>query len=136
MASGEGQTAAPAGAYAAAVVQHFGLAMVTLAVPRLVAQAAGADDLMVENYVQIGMIAVGMATLLQAWGRHGIGSGYLLPACFSGIYVAPALSVAASEGLGAVAGLAVVAGITQSCCRASCGSSAASFRPMWWVSAS
>lgn len=101
------------GVYAAAVVQHFGLGIVTLAVPRLVAQAAGVDGTTVENYVQIGMIALGIATLLQAWGWRGIGSGYLLPACFSGIYLAPALAVAASEGLGAVAGLAVVAGLTQ-----------------------
>lgn len=101
------------GAFAAEVAQHFGLAMVTVAVPRLVAQAAGADPVTVENYVQIAMIALGIATLLQAWGRRGIGSGYLLPACFSGIYVAPALAVASSEGLGAVAGLAIVAGVTQ-----------------------
>ena len=105
--------AAPKGAFAAAVIQHFGLAVVTLAVPRLVGQASGADELTVENYVQISMIALGIATLLQAWNWRGIGSGYLLPACFSGIYVAPALAVAASEGLGAVAGLAVVAGVTQ-----------------------
>jgi xanthine/uracil permease len=101
------------GAFAAAMVQHFGIAAVTLAAPRLVAEAAGADATTVENYVQISMVALGIATLLQAWNWRGIGSGYLLPACFSGIYLAPALAVAASEGLGAVAGLAIVAGITQ-----------------------
>lgn len=103
----------PGGRYAAVVIQHFGLAIATLAVPRIVAQAAGADDLAVENYVQLGMIAIGFASLLQAWAWRGIGSGYLLPACFSGIYLAPALAVAAAHGLGAVAGLTIVAGITQ-----------------------
>lgn len=98
---------------AANVLQHFGLAAVTLAIPRLVAQASGVDELMVENYCQIAMIALGLATLLQAWGRYGIGSGFLLPACFSGIYLAPALSTAAAHGLGAVAGLTIVAGLTQ-----------------------
>ena len=101
------------GGFAAAMVQHFGIAAVTLAAPRLVAEAAGADATTVANYVQISMVALGIATLLQAWNWRGIGSGYLLPACFSGIYLAPALAVAASEGLGAVAGLAIVAGITQ-----------------------
>jgi xanthine/uracil permease len=105
--------AAPRSAFVFAVIQHFGLAVVTLAVPRLVAQAAGADDVTVENYVQISMVALGIATLLQAWNWRGIGSGYLLPACFSGIYVAPAVAVATAEGLGAVAGLAIVAGLTQ-----------------------
>lgn len=96
-----------------AVLQHFGLGAVTLVVPRLIAQAAGLDAAAVESYCQVAMVTVGIASLLQAWGRRGIGSGYLLPACFSGIYVPPALAVAQSHGLGAVAGLTVVAGLTQ-----------------------
>lgn len=105
--------ALPLGLLVANVAQHFGLAAVTLAIPRLVAQAAGVDALTVENYCQIAMIALGIGTMLQAWHRHGIGSGFLLPACFSGIYLAPALSAAAEHGLGGVAGLTVVAGMTQ-----------------------
>ena len=108
-----GFAALPAGVMAANVLQHFGLAAVTLAIPRLVAQAAGADAVMVENYCQLAMIALGVATLLQAWGRHGIGSGFLLPACYSGIYLASALVTAKAHGLGAVAGVTIVAGVTQ-----------------------
>lgn len=100
-------------AFIALALQHFGLGAVSLVIPRLIAQAAGVDDATVESYCQIGMIAVGIATLLQAWGWRGIGSGYLLPACFSGIYAPPALVVASTHGLGAVAGLTVVAGLTQ-----------------------
>ena len=96
-----------------AVLQHFGLGAVTLVIPRLIAQAAGLDGMDVESYCQIAMIAVGIATLLQAWGWRGIGSGYLLPASFTGIDVAPALAVASAHGLGAVAGLTIVAGVTQ-----------------------
>lgn len=99
--------------FTAAVLQHFGLGAVTLVIPRLIAQAAGVDGPTIESYCQIGMIAVGITTLLQAWGWRGIGSGYLLPACFAGIYVAPALAVASAHGLGAVAGLTIVAGATQ-----------------------
>ncbi len=95
--------------YLPAVLQHFGLGAVTLVIPRLIGQAAGIDGADVESYCQIAMIAVGIATLLQAWGWHGIGSGYLLPACFTGIYVAPALAVASAHGLGAVAWLTIVA---------------------------
>lgn len=96
-----------------AVSQHFALATVTLVVPRLVAQASNADAVTVENYVQLAMIALGIATLMQSWGWRGIGSGYLLPACYSGIYFAPAVQAATSHGLGAVAGLTIIAGITQ-----------------------
>lgn len=116
MARAEGSGLARPGwlAYGPAVLQHFGLGAVTLVVPRLVAQAAGLDGADVESYCQIAMVAVGIATLLQAWGWRGIiGSGYLLPACFTGIYLVPALAVAEAHGLGAVAGLTIVAGVTQ-----------------------
>lgn len=96
-----------------AVSQHFALATVTLVIPRLVAQASNADAVTIENYVQLAMIALGIATLMQGWGWRGIGSGYLLPACYSGIYFAPAVAAATSHGLGAVAGLTIIAGITQ-----------------------
>lgn len=99
--------------FIAAVSQHFALATVTLVVPRLVAQASNADAVTIENYVQLAMIALGIATLMQSWGWRGIGSGYLLPACYSGIYFAPAVQAATSHGLGAVAGLTIIAGVTQ-----------------------
>ena len=100
-------------ASAPAVLQHFGLGVVTLVIPRLLAQEAGLGPVEVESYCQIAMIAVGIATLLQAWGWKGIGSGYLLPCCFTGIYAAPLLALAERDGLGAVAGATLVAGITQ-----------------------
>lgn len=109
---------APAGplswaVYAPAVLQHFGLGVVTLVIPRLLAQAAGLDAEGVESYCQIAMITVGIATLLQAWGWKGIGSGLLLPSCFTGIYAAPLLAIAHAQGLGAVAGTAIIAGVSQ-----------------------
>ena len=96
-----------------AVLQHFGIGAVTLVIPRLLAQAAGLPALDVESYCQIAMITVGIATLLQTWGWRGIGSGYLLPACFTGIYAGPLLAIARTEGLGAVAGVTIIAGVTQ-----------------------
>ena len=131
-AAAEARTAAtPRAVFAAAVVQHFGLAIVTLAIPRLVAQASGADDLAIENYVQIGMVALGIATLSAGVGlaRHRLG---LSAACVLHRDICCAsLAVAASEGLGAVAGLAVVAGITQVVLSRFLGTCEASFRPMW-----
>ena len=99
--------------FAFTILQHFGLGVVTLVIPRIIAQAAGVDAAGVESYCQLAMIALGIATLLQASAWRGVGSGYLLPACFAGIYVAPALAVASAHGLGAVAGLTLVAGVTQ-----------------------
>lgn len=99
--------------YLLAVLQHFGIGLVTLVIPRILAQAAGLNAAAVESYCQIAMVTVGIATLLQAWGWRGIGSGYLLPSCFTGIYAAPLLAIAHDQGLGAVAGATIVAGVTQ-----------------------
>lgn len=43
----------------------------------------------------------------------GIGSGFLLPAACTAIYLPPAIAAARADGLGAVAGLTIVAGITS-----------------------
>jgi xanthine/uracil permease len=106
----------PATVLLPAVLQHVGLGVVTLVLPRLVAEAAGAGDAILANYIALSMIVMGVATLLQTWGRHGIGSGFLLPAAFSAIYLPPALAAAQAGGLGAVAGLTLIAGVTQIVC--------------------
>jgi xanthine/uracil permease len=103
----------PAGVVWPAALQHVGLGAVTLVFPLLVAEAAGADHETVTSYIALSMIALGIATLLQAWGRHGIGSGFLLPSVFTAVYLPPSLLAAQAGGLGAVAGLTLVAGITQ-----------------------
>jgi xanthine/uracil permease len=108
-------SAPPASVVWPAALQHVGLGAVTLIVPRVVAEAAGADDAAIANYIALAMIALGVSTLLQAWGRRGIGSGFLLPAAFTAVYLPPALVAAQMGGLGAVAGLTLAAGITQVC---------------------
>lgn len=100
------------------VAQHMGLMAVTLVFPLLIAQAAGVDAAMQAHYVALSMLAMGMATLFQAWGGRlfglpPIGSGFLLPSVFTAAYLPAALAAAASGGLGAVAGLTIAAGVTQ-----------------------
>jgi len=102
----------------ASAVQHMGLMAVTLVFPLLVAKAAGADDSARAQYVAFGMLAMGVATLLQAWGKPifgspRVGSGFLLPSVFTAAYLPAALVAAQSGGLGAVAGLTIVAGLTE-----------------------
>lgn len=96
-----------------AALQHVGLGAVTLVFPLLVAEAAGVDHQTVTNYIALAMIALGVGTLLQAWAWRGIGSGFLLPSIFAAVYLPPSLLAAQIGGLGAVAGLTLVAGLTQ-----------------------
>ncbi|GLK72084.1 xanthine permease [Ancylobacter dichloromethanicus] len=101
-----------------AVAQHMGLMAVTLVFPLLVARAAGAGPDTQAHYLQLSMLAMGAATLLQGWGRRvfrlpQIGSGFLLPAVFTAAYLPAALAVARQGGLEAVAGLTIAAGLTE-----------------------
>lgn len=96
-----------------AAFQHIGLGAVTLVFPLLVAEAAGADAHTTASYVSLAMIALGIGTLLQCWGRWGIGSGFLLPSVYTAIFLPPAIAAAHVGGLGAVAGLTMVAGLTS-----------------------
>lgn len=96
-----------------AALQHIGLGAVSLIFPLLVAEAAGVDQQTVTHYIALSMIALGVGTLLQAWGWRGIGSGFLLPSIFATVYLPPSLLAAQIGGLGAVAGLTLVAGATQ-----------------------
>ena len=83
-----------------AAFQHIGLGAVTLVFPLLVAEAAGADERTTANYVSLAMIALGIGTLLQCWGRWGIGSGFLLPSVYTAIFLPPAIAAAHVGGLG------------------------------------
>ncbi len=94
-------------------LQHISLSAVTLIFPRIVAQAAGADPETVTRYVSLAMVAMGIGTLIQAYGRRGIGSGHLLLGHCTILYVPFAVEAAKAGGLGAVAGLTIVAGLTE-----------------------
>ncbi|MBU8543176.1 MULTISPECIES: solute carrier family 23 protein [Roseomonadaceae] len=106
-------SAPPPGILWPAALQHIGLGSVTLVFPLIVADAAGADPGMLSSYLSLAMLALGIGTLLQAWGRHGVGSGFLLPSVFTAIYLPPTLIAAQLGGLGAVAAMTLVAGVTQ-----------------------
>ena len=94
-------------------LQHISLSAVTLIFPRIVADAAGADPATITRYVSLAMVAMGIGTLIQAYGRRGIGSGHLLLGHCTILYVPFAVEAAKTGGLGAVAGLTIIAGCTE-----------------------
>jgi xanthine/uracil permease len=94
-------------------LQHISLSAVTLIFPRIVAQAAGADPETITRYVSLAMVAMGIGSLIQGYGRRGIGSGHLLLGHCTILYVPFAVEAAKTDGLGAVACLTIVAGLTE-----------------------
>ena len=94
-------------------IQHVGLASVSLSFPKLIASAAGLNLAEASGFISLSMLALGISTLLQVFGRWGIGSGLLVPACFTAIYLPPSLLAAYHGGLSEVAGLTIAAGLTE-----------------------
>ncbi len=95
-----------------AAIQQLSVSAPTLVFPLLVAEAAGLSASATVTFLDLTLIAFGIACLLQPWQRFGIGSGFLLPACCTGAYIVPLLHAAHTGGMASVAGMTIVAGLT------------------------
>src|SRR3984885_16252201 len=93
--------------------QHVAVICPYLVFVTLIAQAAGASTAVASHAVGLGMIAIALATLLQAHRLGPVGSGYLAPPVVSAIYFAPALGAAHRAGLALVCGMIVFAGVFE-----------------------
>jgi NCS2 family nucleobase:cation symporter-2 len=93
--------------------QHVAVICPYLVFITLIAQAAGASTIVTSHAVGLGMIAIALATLLQAHRMGPAGSGYLAPPVVSAIYFAPALEAAHHAGLALVCGMIAFAGVFE-----------------------
>lgn len=94
-------------------VQYAALLSIYLVMIVIVFRAADAPHDVTISAVSLGMIAVAVATVLQAMRKGGIGSGFLAPPVFSAIYLGPSVMAAESGGLPAVFGLTIFAGALE-----------------------
>ena len=76
-------------------LQHVSLTAISLLLPLIVAKAAGMPAETLPSLVSFSMIAIAVATLLQAWRYPGFGAGYLIPGYCSSNY----LSASVAAGL-------------------------------------
>jgi xanthine permease XanP len=93
-------------------LQHIGLLSVFLLFPLLIIKEVGMPTDLSANVLSLAMMALGVATLLQAWPR--IGSGFLSPATLTAIYLGPSLAAAKVGGLPLVFGMTIFAGVIES----------------------
>ncbi|HEV8308244.1 MAG TPA: solute carrier family 23 protein [Methylomirabilota bacterium] len=103
--------APPLGVTLLCAVQHIGVMAIFLVVPLLLARQAAAPAEVVTSVLGLSMLALGIGTLLQASPR--LGSGYLVPPVFTGIYVGPSLQAVQSGGLPLMAGMTIAAGVAE-----------------------
>ena len=94
-------------------IQHVAVICPYLVFVTLIITAGGGTVKAGSSAVSLGMIAVAIATLLQAWRIGPLGSGYLIPPVVSAIYFAPAIDAAHHAGLGVVFAMTVFAGFFE-----------------------
>ncbi len=94
-----------------AAVQQTAIIIVFVYPAILLARGVGAAPIEAASILSLTFVVCGLGTLIQAYGRWGVGSGFLAPASPAGPFIAPSLLAAQSGGLPMVAGMTIAAGI-------------------------
>jgi NCS2 family nucleobase:cation symporter-2 len=94
-------------------IQHVGVVAIFMVYPLIIAREAGAPAEVVTNILRMCMLALAVAVALQALPRGPVGSRFLAPSIFTGVYLAPSLIAAKIGGLPLVWGMTVIAGLVE-----------------------
>jgi xanthine permease XanP len=94
-------------------LQHVGLVTIFLIFPLLVLKESGASDALSLNVLGLAVMALGVAAILQGLPRGPVGSGYLCPANYSAIYLAPSLAAVKYGGIPLLFGMTIFAGAVE-----------------------
>jgi xanthine permease XanP len=94
-------------------LQHLGVVSIFMVYPLILARLAGWSADQITNMLQLGMLVLAIAVLLQALPRGPVGSRFLAPSIFTGVYLAPSLLAVKAGGLPLVWGMTIVAGLVE-----------------------
>lgn len=95
-------------------LQQVCIMAIYLVIIVIVAHGAHASPNVMQSMVSCGMIALGLAAILQSLPKGPVGSGYLAPPVVSAIYLQPSLLAVESGGLSLLFGLTIAAGLFES----------------------
>jgi NCS2 family nucleobase:cation symporter-2 len=94
-------------------IQHVGVCAIFMVYPLIIARKAGLTEAQTVNMLQLGFLALAVATSLQTLPRGPIGSRLLAPSIFTGVYLAPSLLAVQAGGLPLVWGMTMFAGVVE-----------------------
>lgn len=94
-------------------VQHVGVLAIFLIYPLIVSRAAGARPEEIAAVLRLSMLALAVGVVLQALPRGPVGSRFLAPSIFTGVYLAPSLLAVKLGGLPLVWGMTIFAGLVE-----------------------
>src|SRR5882762_5203094 len=95
-------------------VQHVGVIAIFMIYPLIIGREAGVAADVLASMLRMGMLALAVAVLLQALPRGPVGSRFLAPSIFTGVYLAPSLLAVKVGGLPLVWGMTIFAGVVES----------------------
>jgi NCS2 family nucleobase:cation symporter-2 len=94
-------------------VQHVGMCAIFMIYPLIVVRQAELPADQIINILQLGLLVIAVATLLQALPRGPVGGRMLAPSIFTGIYLAPSLLAVKVGGLPLAWGMTIFAGLFE-----------------------
>ena len=94
-------------------LQHVGIIAIVLVFPLLLGREAGLPADRIADLLAMSMLVLGVGTVMQSFGRGGIGAGYLCPSVCTASYLAPSLLAAKTGGIGLVFGMTLFAGLVE-----------------------
>jgi NCS2 family nucleobase:cation symporter-2 len=94
-------------------IQHVGVIAIFMIYPLIIGREAGVPPDVLSAMLRMGMLALAVAVLLQALPRGPVGSGFLAPSIFTGVYLAPSLLAAKTGGMPLVWGMTIFAGLVE-----------------------
>jgi xanthine permease XanP len=94
-------------------IQHVGVIAIFMIYPLIVAHEAGTSPAEIAAIMRMGMLALAVAVVLQAIPRGPVGSRFLAPSIFTGIYLAPSALAVKLGGLPLVWGMTMFAGLVE-----------------------
>jgi len=96
-------------------VQHVGVLAIFLIYPLIVCRAGGVPPAQIAAILRLSMLALAVGVVLQALPRGPIGSRFLAPSIFTGVYLAPSLLAVKLGGMPLVWGMTIFAGLVEIC---------------------
>ena len=94
-------------------IQHVGVIAMFLIYPLVVSKQAklGAEEVI--NILQMGMLVLAAAVLLQGLPKGPVGSRFLAPSIFTGVFLAPTMMAVKLGGMPLVWGMTIFAGTIE-----------------------
>jgi len=93
--------------------QHVCIFSIALIFPVIIIRKMGGTEMMAAQLVSISMLAAGIGTIVQAFSKGPVGSGYLCPQVNGPSFLSASILAAKTGGLSMLFGMTLIAGIFE-----------------------